>query len=281
MSKGLSAAFIASFDTRVKTAYEMGSKLRPRVELANNVVGSTHRFNRMGKGMATKRIDQTDVTPMNIFHGNTTATLEDWNAAEYTGIFDKQKVNFDEMDKLAGIIANAIGRREDQLIIDALDASSTTLQVGTEVGGAASGLNTAKCRRASRLLNDQGVPDGSENRTACISTEGLEQLLGETEPTSFDYNAVKALYDGEIMKWLGFKFVKMEIRAEGGLPKSGNLRTSFFFDRQSTGLAVGINMRTEINYIPQKTSWLTNGIFSGGAVHIDADGIVEVATTEA
>ena len=70
--------------------------------------------------MATRRIDQTDVIPMNIVHGNATATLEDWNAAEYTGIFNQQKVGYKEQDKLATIIANAIGRREDQLIIDAL-----------------------------------------------------------------------------------------------------------------------------------------------------------------
>ena len=47
------------------------------------------------------------------------------------------------------------------------------------------------------------------------------------------------------------------------------------------GLAVGINMRTEVNYVPVKTSWLANGIFSAGSVAIDADGIVELTTTEA
>ena len=281
MSQQLTAQAIASFDARVKAAYEKGSMLRSTVTTAMNVVGSTHRFQRMGKGLATKRIPQTDVIPMNITYGNTTATLENWNAPEYTDIFDKQKVNFDEQSKLARTIANAIGRREDQLILDALDAAATTLTVASSIGGASSGLNTAKCRRARRLLNQQAVPTARGERTAVVSSEGMEQLLGDSDANTFDKNVVKALYDGEINHWLGFDFVEIEDRVEGGLPKATNDRTNFFYHREACGLAVGIDMRTEVNYVPQKTSWLANGIFSAGSVYIDALGIVEATTVEA
>jgi len=281
MSRNLTANEQASFDARVKAAYEKGGMLRSTVEIADNIVGSTHRFNKMGKGLATRRIDQTDVIPMNIVHGNATATLEDWNAAEYTGIFNQQKVGYKEQDKLASIIASAIGRREDQLILDALDAASTALIVPASVGGASTGLNTAKVRRASRLLNQGGVPRAKGERTFVISAEGMEQLLGDGDANTVDKNVIKALYDGEISHWVGFDFIVMEDRLEGGLPKAGNERTNFAYHKAAAGLAVGINMRTEVNYIPVKTSYLANGIFSAGAVAIDAEGIVEVATTEA
>lgn len=281
MSRNLTTNEQASFDARVKAAYETSGMLRGTVQTAENIVGSTHRFHKMGKGLATRRIDQTDVIPMNITHGNATATLEDWNAAEYTGIFNQQKVPYKEQDRLAAIIASAIGRREDQLILDALDAAATTLTVSTAIGGAATGLNTAKFRRAARLMNGQGVPRGKGDRVAVVSAEGLEQLLGDPDASTIDKNVIKALYDGEISHWLGFQIIVMDERAEGGLPKAGNLRTSFFYHREAIGLAVGINMRTEVNYIPVKTSYLANGIFSGGSVAIDALGIVEVETTEA
>lgn len=280
MSRNLTANEVASFDARVKAAYELGGMLRSTVEIADNVVGATHRFNKIGKGMATRRVDQTDVTPMNIVHGNTVAVLEDWNAAEYTGIFNQQKVNYKEQDKLATIIANAIGRREDQLILDALDAAASSLVVSTDVGGNGTGLNTAKLRRAARLLNDKGVPRGKGDRTIVVSAEGLEQLLGDPQASSADYNMIKALYDGEISHWIGFDFKVMETRDEGGLPKAGAIRTAFAYHKAAAGLAVGINMRTEVNYIPVKTSWLANGIFSAGAAGIDPDGIVEVNYTE-
>lgn len=281
MSRNLTANEIASFDTRVKAAYEKGGMLRSTVELANNIVGSTHRFNKMGKGMATRRIDQTDVIPMNITHGSATATLEDWNAAEYTGIFNQQKVNYKEQDKLAMVIANAIGRREDQLILDALDAASTTLTVSNDIGGTDTGLNTAKCRRVSKLLNQQGVPRDKGSRTFVISAEGLEQLLGDSDANTVDKNVIKALYDGDINYWVGLTFVVMEDRDEGGLPVASSDRTNYAYHNMAVGLAVGMNMRTEVNYIPVKTSYLANGLFSAGSVGIDALGIVEVTTREA
>lgn len=281
MSRNLTANEQASFDARVKAAYENGGMLRSTVEIADNVVGSTHRFHKMGKGLATRRVDQTDVIPMNISHGNATATLEDWNAAEYTGIFNQQKVPYKEQDKLATIIANAIGRREDQLILDALDAAATSLTVASSVGGAGTGMNTAKMRRTARLMNQKGVPRGKGERTMIISAEGLEQLLGDADATTQDKNVIKALYDGEISHWVGFEILVMEDRDEGGLPKAVNDRTNFAYHKAAAGLAVGMNMRTEVNYIPVKTSYLANGIFSAGAVAIDADGIVEITTVEA
>jgi Phage capsid protein len=280
MSRNLTANEQASFDARVKAAYEMGGLLRATVNVADNIVGSTHRFHKMGKGLATRRIDQTDVIPMNITHGNATATLDDWNAAEYTGIFNQQKVPYKEQDRLATIIANAIGRREDQLIIDALDAAASTLVIDTNVGGAATGLNTAKCRRSRRLLNDQGVPKGKGDRTMLVSSEGLEQLLGDADANTFDKNVIKALYDGDIQHWVGFDFIEVESRAEGGLPRAALLRNCFAYHKEAIGLAVGINMRTEVNYIPHKTSYLANGIFSAGSIAIDALGIVDITTTE-
>jgi hypothetical protein len=280
MSNTLSAAAIASFDAEVKHAYQGAGKLRPTVRLRTGIVGSTHRFPKMGKGTATVRVPQTDVVPMNIAHTNQTATLEDWNAPEYTDIFQQAKVNFDEQSELAKTIAQAIGRREDQLILDALDAASTTLTVSDDVGGTNTGMNTAKLRRAKKLLDDQGVESGKGTRSFVISAEGLEQLLGTTEATSSDFAMVKSLVDGEIAYWLGFDFTMIETRSEGGLPKVSTARTSYAYAKSAIGLAVGIDFRTEVNYIPHKTSWLANGLFSAGSVAIDALGIVEVATVE-
>jgi hypothetical protein len=77
----------------------------------------------MGKGLANQKASQADVTPMDISHARQTATLQNWNAPEYTDIFDQAEVNFDE--ELAQTIAKAIGRREDQLIIDTLAGTTT------------------------------------------------------------------------------------------------------------------------------------------------------------
>jgi hypothetical protein len=48
----------------------------------------------------------------------------------------------------------------------------------------------------------------------------------------------------------------------------------------STGMAVGHDFRTEINYMPKETSWLINGIFSAGATVIDDRGVIAIDCDE-
>lgn len=282
MSKFLPAAAIASFDAQVKQAYQGEEMLRGTVRLKTGVVGSTHKFPKIGKGMATPRIPQTDVIPMGIPHTGATATLNDWNAPEYTDIFDQAATNVDERKALAYIIASAIGRREDQMIVDALDANGS-VQVGVNIGGTSTNMNTAKARAAKALLDGAGVP--KRDRFMLIHTDGLNNgMLADTTATNSDYNAVKSLVQGELDTWLGFKWKSMESRDEGGLAKVSTTRTCFAWHggmMGSTGLAIKVDFRTEVNYIPEKTSWLANGLFAAGAVAIDGAGIVEINCTEA
>ena len=221
MSTSISTAFVATFDAEVKQAYQGAAKLFGTIRTKTGVVGSTHRFPKLGKGLAQPRIPQTDVVPMNVQHSNVTATLEDWSAPEYSDVYDLQKINFDERKELKTAIASAMGRRNDQLILDAADAGASATQVDDNVGGTNSGVNTAKLRRAKRLMDAAGVP--ATDRTFVHSAVGLEQLLGETDATSSDFNSIKALVNGELDTWLGFKFVMIEDRDEGGLDLTANM----------------------------------------------------------
>jgi hypothetical protein len=278
-SLSLSVAAIASFDADVKHAYQDMGKLRDTVRLKQGVVGATHRFPKLAAGLATRRVKQTDIVPMNLAHTNTTLTLEDWNAAEYTDVFDEGKTNISERAELAGSISKAISRREDQLIIDALEATATTLTVASSIGGANTDLNVAKLRRASRLLGDNAVGE-DEEITYVGSYVGREGLLGETEVTSADFNTVRALVNGDINTFLGMNFKWIASRAEGGLDLTGGDRTTFAYAKSAIGHAVGMDQRMEVNYIPTKTSWLANMLFSAGSIEIDAGGVVEITCDE-
>jgi hypothetical protein len=224
-------------------------------------------------------VPQTDVTPINASFSQVTLTLADWNAAEYSDIFSQAKVNFDERQELVQVVAAAMGRRQDQMIIDALVAASTSLTVSNDIGGTDSNLNVAKLREAKRLLDKGNVDPG--DRYLVVHANGLANLLSETAVTSSDFNTVKALVQGEIDTFLGFKFFVMGDRTEGGLPIDGSLdRTCFAFHKTAVGYGEGIGMRSEINYIPEKTSWLVNEVFSAGAIAIDAGGIVQLTCRE-
>jgi len=278
MAINLSTAFVTLFDAEVKQAYQGTAKLRPAVRVRSGVEGSTYKFPKIGKGVAQVRIPQSDVTPLNITYGQVTATLADYIAAEYSDIFMQAKVNFDERAELVKVVANAIGRRQDQLILDALNASSTSNTVAASIGGANTNMNLDKLIAAKKALDANNVP--MDNRHIIIHANNLAGMLGETKVTSSDFNTVKALVQGEINTFLGFTFHVLGDRTEGGLPLSSGDRTVYAFHRDAIGLAEGIAPKTEINYIPEKTSFLVASMFSAGAVAIDDEGIVKITCDE-
>jgi hypothetical protein len=278
MAINLSTAFVTLFDAEVKQAYQASAVLRPAVRIRSGVEGSTYKFPKIGKGVAQVRIPQTDVTPLNVTYSQVTATLSDYIAAEYSDIFMQAKVNFDERRELVKVVSSAIGRRQDQLILDALTASSAT-SVSNDIGGTDTNMNVAKLRSAAQTLNANNVP--MDGRHIIIHASSLASLLSETAVTSSDFNTVKALVQGEINTFMGFTFHVLGDRTEGGLIKDGsNDRTCFAFHKDALGLAEGIAPKTEINYIAEKTSFLIASMFSAGAVAIDDEGIVKIVCRE-
>jgi hypothetical protein len=282
MAQSITNAFVTLFDAEVKQAYQGESTLLGAVRLRQGVQGNTYKFPKLGKGSATARIPQTDVTPLNVTYSQVTATMQDYNAAEYSDIFHQAKVNFDERQELVQVVSKAIGRRMDQLIIDGLNGASSPSTVAKTVvtsgSATASNLNVGKLIAAKKALDAKNV--GFDDRHIIVHANNLSGLLGDERAISGDYAAVKALVSGEINTFLGFKFHVLGDRDEGGLPLSTNDRSVFAFHRSAIGMAVNMAQKTEINYVPEKTSFLVNSMFSAGAVAIDDEGIVKITCDE-
>ena len=277
MAQSITNAFVTLFDEEVKQAYQGESLLRGTMRTRSGVQGNTVKFPKIGKGVATVRVPQTDVTPLNVTYSQVTATMTDYIAAEYSDIFHQSHVNFDERRELVQVVSKSIARRMDQICIDALDAASSPSTVATSVGGAASNMNIEKLRAAAKALNDNNVP--AEGRHLLMHSSQLDALLGETEITSADFASVKALVRGEINSFMGFQIHTMGDRDEGGVPKPST-RTCFAWHQDSMGYAESMAQKSEVNYIPEKTSFLVSSMFSAGAVAIDDEGIVKISCTE-
>ena len=282
MSTNLSPAFVQLFEAEVHSAYQGAAVLRGAARTRTGVVGDTVKFPKVGKGSASVRTPQTDVVPINGSFSSVSVSLTDFVAAEYSDVFNQAKVNFDERQELAQLVGNAIGRREDQIIIDALDAASAGSTVAKTVvttgSAAASNLNVGKIIAAKKALDAKNVP--ATDRHFIIHANNLAGLLGDERAISSDFQTLQALVGGQINQMMGFTFHIVGDRDEGGLPLATADRTCFAFHRSAIGVGVGIAPKTEINYIPQKTSFLITAMLSMGAGAIDVDGIVDVICEE-
>ena len=294
MSQYLNQIAVTQFDTMTKHDYQSMGVLRGMFRVRNNATGEKATFNKMGKGQASRRTaPSSDVISMNVDHKQVECTLTDWEASEYTNIFKPKEVLPDEVSELAMTIKGAIGRRRDQIAIDALSAGSfsatpSTTQgilVGTAVGGADTNMNIDKLLAIKAYFDRKAVP--KEGRYIALHPEGMRGLLSETQITSSDYNTVQALVRGEINTFLGFTFVEVPDMGEGGLPHggagdfpvTGDVVDGFAWHRDSVGEAIGIEMQTSVDWVAQKKSYLSSGDFKGGAVIIDNVGVAKVQYT--
>ncbi len=282
MSTNLSPAFVQLFEAEVHQAYQGAAVLRGAARTRTGVTGDTVKFPKVGKGTASVRIPQSDVVPINSSFSQVSVSLTDYVASEYSDIFNQQKVNFDERQELAQVVGNAIGRREDQIIIDALDAASAGSTVAKTVvtsgSATASNLNVGKIIAAKKALDAKNVPP--TDRHFVIHANNLAGLLGDERAVSGDFQTLRALVSGDINTMMGFQFHVIGDRDEDGLPLSTNDRTCFAFHKSALGVGVGIAPKTEINYIPEKTSFLVTAMLSMGAGAVDTDGICDVICDE-
>jgi len=271
MSREVNAVFIDSFDAEVHKAYQGQKMLRDTVRLKTGITGKSHRFPKSGKGVATRHIPGNDVIAMNLSYDKVTANLEDWNADDYSDIFDIEKINFSEQQELAFNTASAMGRREDQLIIDAMSLASNT------TGGSSTEFNVALLRSLGKTLDENNVP--SEDRFIAWSPQHKSTLLGVTEATSSDFNSVNALNQGTINSFYGFTFKLIGNREEGGLGIAtvGTPNTYYFYayHKKAVGLAIGKDMTSHVDWIAEKKAWLIGCDYSAGSIIIDNEAVIK------
>ena len=274
MSTSISTAFIKQFEAEVHMAYQrMGSKLRNTIRQVNNVKGSQARFQKVGTGSAVSKSRHAQIPTMDITHSTVDVTLADFYAADYVDRLDELKTNIDERQVLSQSAAAALGRKTDQLIIDVLDAGSNASNV---VHGSA-GLTLAKALTVYESCGAAEVPDDGQ-RYCVVSPAGWADLLQIDQCSRAEYVGEADLpYAGGLTakRWLGFMWF-----THSGLSKASTTRDCHAYHKSAVGVAMGSDIRTEINYIPEKVSNLITSYMSLGVVEIDGNGMIECQITE-
>ena len=102
-------------------------------------------------------------------------------------------------------------------------------------------------------------------------------LLGDTQIQSSDYNTVKALVNGEIDTFMGFKF----LRSERLTTDSNGDTQCIAWIGDGIGLSMGMDVKTEISERSDKNySTQVYAQMCLGAVRIEDEKVVEIACTD-
>jgi hypothetical protein len=274
------------FDTMIHDSflYGKGFLFRGAAQERKNIVGGVAHFRKKGHGVASRRDNlQDDVIPMNINYTDVPVTLESWNASDLSDIFGRQEVNFDETMELVDSVSNAIALRYDQQSINALEATATT-----PVPEASLGFIYDKFLAGRRRLVQNGVLQRGVEVYCALSPIAEEQFLKEIQVVSGDYTRNRFIDNGGLdgQEYMKVKFIVVPDMdtgegATGGLPLSGDTRSCFMWAKPALGWAMGIDLRTTVDWIAMKRSWLVSADFKGAAKVIDDGGVVPILVDEA
>lgn len=270
MSAALTAAFIKQYsDDVTHLSAQMSSKLMGATRLHRDVKGSTYDFHKMaGLSAATRSAGSSaEVTGLDATSSVVTATLADFEVPIYAQKFDLLKTNVDAVKEYQVETVGAINRKIDDTIITAMAAASTTLTT------TAGGLTYAKLLELVTFFNTNDVAE--EDRVFVVSPKALSEALNISTLTSSDYGQVLSVMSAGAGTVLGMKWI-----LSSRLPLAVAARTCFGFNKKAVGVALGQDVKTEINYIPQRVSHLINTTASLGAVVIDNLQIAKMVTNE-
>jgi hypothetical protein len=263
MSTQVDTAFVQQYGATVfHLSQQKMSRLRGTVRV-ESITGEFSYFDRIGLTTAHEITGRHADTPQNDTpHSRRRLGIKFYNNADQIDTQDKLRMLMEPAGHYVRAFAASFGRTMDSVIIEAFEADVATGKTGTgsasydtnntvgvQVGGSSSdvGLNVEKLRAAKEIL-DAGEVDPDAKRYIALNAKQLRNLLAETEVTSSDYNTVKALVQGELDTFVGFKFIRTELI---GVDANADHKVPFWSEE---GMILGMAQepRVEIGPRPDK-----------------------------
>ena len=288
MSSQVTTAFVQQYSSNVQLlSQQKGSLLRNAVRVESQV-GKNAFYDQVGSATAQKRLSRHADTPqIDTPHARRRVSLVDYEYADLIDDQDKVRTLIDPTSPYSQATAFAMGRAIDDEIISAAfgtaytgetGSTSTTFPAGqvVSVGSPVAGLTIAKLVSAKQLLDEANV-DTTLPRYVAVAPEQLADLLNITTVTSSDYNTVKALVQGEIDTFLGFKFiVSTRLSSESGVN-----RRVIAWAEDGLLLSIGKDITAKIDERADK-GYATQVYYamSIGATRMEEEKVVEIKCRE-
>lgn len=294
MSIQITTAFVQQYRANVEhLVQQKGSRLRPLVRTESQNAEFDF-YDRIGATSAQEVTGRHQDTPLiNVPHDRRRVSLRDFDWADLIDRTDRIRMLIDPTSPYSQNAAYALGRKMDEVILDAAFGSVYTGKTGSstvsfpntqqvavdyvESGAAAnSGLTIAKLRKAKEIM-DKNEVDPTERRYIALTAKQVTDLLKTTEVSSADYNTVRALVQGEINSFMGFEFVRTELVRTN----ASSHRRCVAWAQSGLLLAVGADITVDIG--PRRDKRNSTQVYvsaSFGATRMEEEKVVELICAE-
>lgn len=285
MSDQITTAFVQQYKgTLYNLVQQKGSRLREAVTV-EAVNGEFGYFDQIGATAAIERVSRHSDSPLvNTPHSRRQVTMRDFEWGDLIDNPDKVKLLVDPSSTYLQSAMWALGRKVDDVLIDAAlgsaktgkaGATSVPLPAGQKIAVSASGLTLTKLLSAKEILDKADV-DPDDPRYIAVASKQISDLLNTTEIKSSDYNTVKALAQGEIDSFLGFKFIRLQ-----RLALASTTRSCIAWAKSGVLLALGADIKGRVIERPDKSfSVYAYASLSCGATRMEEEKVVQIDCLE-
>jgi hypothetical protein len=223
----------------------------------------------------------------------------EYDCAVLVDRLDTLKMIYDPTSPYVERFREAAARRMDEIIMSKFFATAKTGVDGTTnvafpnrdiVVHGGTRMSVAKLRALRKLIKKRHVDLRTVRPYIAVTSEQVDDLLGEVAVTSSDYNAIKPLVEGEVSQFMGFNFIPYEDNgssADGkGIPTQtvagpATIRNlpvwvpdGMHFGAWA-GLEIIINNRPDKNNIKQ-----IHGTFTAGATRLEEGKVFQLQVVE-
>lgn len=265
-------SFVKQFESDVHLSYQrFGSKLLNTIRRKTNVTGKSTTFQKIGKAQASKKARNGQVNINNLPHDPIEVILEDWYSAEWLDKLDELKINHDERMAQARSISAALGRKADDLIVQAQ-------MLSTNETAAAGGLTLPKVEEAFEAFGNADIPDDGQ-RFMAVSPAGWTDLMALPQFSSADYVPV-AEQPYPMIGYTAKRFMSFYVFQFSGLVIDNGVRHNLAYHSTAVGGASGLEVELDITWQGKEQAWLSVACMSQGSKIIDEDGVYRIRVTE-
>ena len=227
MSFEITTAFVEQFGANIDILSQQkdsrfGGKIREETQ-----TGETQFFEQVGPTEAEEATSRHDDTPrMDTPHARRKVSLRTFRWADLIDNADKVRMLIDPTSTYAQAAMMTMNRKRDDLIIEAAlgvafvgktGATSVVLPSSQKIVHNSTGLTLAKLLAAKEILDGNEVDEDIPRYIAATSKQ-MTNLLNVTEIKDADFNTVKALVEGKVDTFLGFKFLRSERLPQDSTP---------------------------------------------------------------
>lgn len=263
MSYEITEAMVQQYHSNIAlVCQQRQSKLSPFVD-HGTIHAEFDYFDSIGPVEAQPKGGRHSDTPlMSTPHMRRRVTSSGFNWADMVDTADKLRMLADPTGPYTVNAVMAFNRTKDQVIIDAAwdtvwtgkegkvplaFPASQVINDGTSATAAATtGLTIDKMLRAREMFWKAEVEENEPLYIAC-SARQLIELLNTTEVKNADYNTIRALAQGQIDTYMGFKFVRTE-----KLPWDGNTRDCLIWAKSGLKLFTAEDITVKVSERPDK-----------------------------